>query len=62
MLTKPFSVADVLGAVLRRRQPLQAAADLHGEDHGEVQGHQETRGAAARVRHHRHGLPVHVAR
>lgn len=42
MLTKPFSVADVLGAVLRRRQPLQAAADLHGEDHGEVQGHQET--------------------
>lgn len=57
-----FSVSDVLRAVLRRRQPLQATADLHGEDHGEVQGHQETRGSAARVRHHRHSLPVHAAR
>lgn len=54
------SNADVLGPVLRGGQPVQAAADLHGEDHRSVQGQEAPRGAAPRVRHHRLGLQVHA--
>lgn len=54
--------SDILWPVLCGSQPLQEAAHLHGEDHWFVQGQETTRSASARLRHHRFGLQVHVAR
>ena len=52
------NIADLLRAVLRGGQPLQATSHLHWEDHWDLQGEEEARGAAPRVRHHRHRLQV----
>lgn len=57
-----FFLQDLLGIVLRGRQPVQEAADLHRENHGALQGHQTARGSAARLRHNRYGIPIDVAR
>ena len=54
--------SDILWPVLCGSQTLQEAAHLHGEDHWFVQGQETTRSASARLRHHRFGLQVHVAR
>ena len=35
-----FYFPDIFGALLRGGEPVQEAPDLHGEDYGEIQGHQ----------------------
>lgn len=53
--------ADLLRSFLRRRQPIQETADLHRENHGEIQRDKKTRSSSSRFRHHRHRLSFHVA-
>jgi hypothetical protein len=55
-------LSDVFGSLLRGRQSVQKTADLHGEDHGTLQGDKTARSTAARFRHHRYRLQIDVAR
>lgn len=56
------SVSDLLWSLLRRRQPVQTTAHLHGECHRAVQGQEAARSTTSRICHHRHGLPEYAAR
>ena len=49
---------DLFRPLLRSGEPLQEAPHLHREDHRGLQGQEEARGPAPRLRHHRHCLQV----
>ena len=52
--------SDLLGPVLRGREPLPPVPHLHRDRHPDVHQQEEERAAAAHLRHRRRGLPEHA--